>query len=76
MYTGEESDTSALVTIAVSGTVSNATDFFVLPVTYEIYNEMEMPSHMDLPTISELVGGVDPPHGASSKCLNLFLYTV
>ena len=60
------------MTIAVFGTAPNATDFFILPLTYENYTEMEMPLHTDLPTISELVGGVDPPYGASGKCLELF----
>ena len=72
VYIGEESDTSAPVTVAVSGTVSNATDFFILPMTYENYNELAVLSHTDLPTTSELFGGVDLPHGASGKCLELF----
>ena len=73
MYIGEESDTSALVTVAVFGTVSTATDFIILPMTYEKYNEMEMPLYTSLPTTSELVGGMDLPHGANGKCLELFL---
>lgn len=71
MYSGEESGESAIVTVVVFGTVPNATDFFIRPLTFEKYEQMEMTSHTDLPTIAELqvVGNVDRPHSANGKCL-------
>ena len=68
-YFGDESVTSAVVKVqaAVLGTIANATDFYILPLTYGKYNEMNVTLHTNLPTISELVGGVDPPPEANGR---------
>ena len=47
------------------GAVAKATDLFILPLTYEEYNEIYVPLYTGLPTISEVVGGMNPPHGAN-----------
>ena len=64
-FFGDEAAKSSLVKVAVFGTVANHTDFVILPLTYEEYDELCVPLYAGLPTTSEIVGGVDPPHGAN-----------
>ena len=64
-FFGDEAGKSPQVKVAVFGAVANTTDFFILPLTYEEYNEKYVPLYTGLPTTSEIVGGVDPPHGAN-----------
>ena len=75
-FFGDESGKSSLVKIAVSGSVPNVTDFFILPLTYEEYNENYVSLNSGFPTTSELVGGVDPPPGANCKWQELLCFTM
>ena len=67
VYFGDESATRAAVKVVKFGTATNAADFYILPMTYEMYNQMNVTLRTDLPAISELVGGVDLPPEANGK---------
>ena len=64
-FFGDEAVDHSPVKVFVSGTVANDYDFFILPLSYEEYNDTYLPSDPDLPTISEIAGGADLPHGAN-----------
>lgn len=74
-FFGNEAGERSVVKISVVGTVTIATDFFILPLTYEQYNEQFMSTLTDPVTVAEIVGDINLPPGANGMKSEMFCLT-